>query len=127
MTQDCVSFGDNVDFASRDLNRLDGSVVEYIARQEPYSDTIDGGVLQNYSDTMRAVVGEQAWSNDSMVDPVFVAASNLCGTGGTGMEVGSTEFQYTLGGARYFGPRICVKTTRTAFADSYRNALTARR
>src|SRR5450631_2299137 len=117
---DCVNLSDVVDFASRDLNRLDQSVVEYIARNEPYSDTIDGGVLENYSETMRAVVGEQAWSNDSMVNPVFVTATNLCGTGGTTMEVGTTEFSYSLGGARYSGPRICVMGTRTAFKDSYR-------
>jgi hypothetical protein len=43
------------------------------------------------------------------------------------MEVGTTEFSYTLGGARYSGPRICVLGTRTAFKDSYRLAMNALR
>ena len=125
--QDCVDLGAVQDWASRDTNRLDGSVVEYIAKNEPYTDTIDGGVLENFSETMRSVVGEMAWSNDSMVDPVFVTASSMCVTGGTTTEVGTTEFSYSLGGARYSGPRICVLGTRTAFKDSYRLAVNALR
>lgn len=127
MPYDCVDTGANTDFASRDTNRLDGTVAEYIARNEPYTDTIEGGTLENYSDTMRTVVGEQGWSNDSMVDPVFIASSAACNTGGTSEEVGSTEFSYTLGNARYRGPKICVKTTRTAFRASYMLAVNALR
>lgn len=127
MPNDCIDPISNTDFASRDTNRLDGTTIMFVGNNEPYSDTIDGGVMENYSETMRAVVGEQAYSEDSMVDPVFMAAASVCSTGGVNSEVGSTEFSYTLGKRRYHGPLICVETTRTAFKASYMMAMNSLR
>lgn len=116
-----------VDFANKDTNRLDQSTIDYIARTEPYSDTIEGGILTDYSETQRVVVAEMAWSNDSMVNPVFMPSVNACGVGGFTQEVGNTEFTYTPGNAKYLGPRICIKSTRVSFKDSYRMAVNSLR
>lgn len=62
-----------------------------------------------------------------MVRPVFMPATDSCGVSGFTQEVGNTEFTYTNGNAKYLGPKICVKSTRTAFPDSYRMAATSLR
>jgi hypothetical protein len=97
----------------------------YIGKKSPYADTIEGGTLDNGSETVRTVVGEQAWSGQDQVVPQFIPSSSACGTGGLVDEVGSTEFAFTLGNLRGRGPKICVKTTRTAFKSAYPAAINA--
>lgn len=116
---DCLTAQSAVDIANRDTNRLVGQIAMYVGRRSPYADMIDGGTLENASETVRTVVAERAMPAASMTRPVFVASSDACGTGGGIDRVGSTEFSFSLGNLRGRGPKICVKTTRTAFKSSY--------
>lgn len=115
----CAAYIDATDFASRDVNRLVGAIAEWVGRKSPYADTIEGGTLENVSENVRTVVSEQAMPAASMVRPGFVPAVQACGTLGALDQVGSTEFIFTLLNYRGRGPKICVKTTRTAFKPSY--------
>jgi hypothetical protein len=115
----CTGYIDATDFASRDINRLVGSIAEFVGRKSPYADTIDGGTLENVSESVRSVVAEQTMPATSMVRPGFVPALQACGTLGGIDQVGSTEFIFTLLNYRGRGPKICIKTTRTAFKPSY--------
>lgn len=124
---DCLSAQSIVDYANRDTNRLVGTVAMYLAKRSPYLDTIDGGTLENVSETVRSAVAEQAMPAASMVRPVFGSSLNACGTGGGVDSYGSTEFSYSLGNLRGRGPKICVKTTRTAFKSAYPAALNSLR
>lgn len=110
---------DATDFASRDTNRIVGNIAEWVGRKSSYADTIEGGELENVSESVRSIVAEQAMPAASMVRPGFVPALQACGTLGGQDQVGSTEFVYTLLNYRGRGPKICVKTTRTAFKQSY--------
>lgn len=122
---DCLSPQAAVDFANRDTNRLVGDVAFTVAKRAPYINMMEGGVLENVSDTVRSVVSEMAVPSASMVRPVFIAASDACGTGGGVDQVGTTEFQFSLKNFRGRGPKICVKTTRTAFKSAYPAAINA--
>jgi hypothetical protein len=116
---DCISPQQVVDIANRDTNRLVGEVAFTVAKRSPYIGMMEGGTLENVSDTVRSVVGEAAVPAASMVRPNFILASQACGTGGGVDRVGTTEFQFNLKNFRGRGPKICVKTTRTAFKSSY--------
>lgn len=116
---------DATDFASRDTSRIVGQIAEWVGRKSPYADTIEGGELENVSESVRSIVAEQAMPAASMVRPGFVPALQACGTLGGVDQVGSTEFVYTLLNYRGRGPKICVKTTRTAFKQSYVAAVNA--
>lgn len=115
----CGAQIDATDFASRDVNRLIPGIAEWVGRKSPYADTIEGGELENLSESVRSVVSEQAMPAASMVRPGFINALNACGTLGGVDQVGSTEFIFSLLNYRGRGPKICVKTTRTAFKQSY--------
>lgn len=121
----CTGYVDATDFASRDINRLVGSIAETVGRKSPYADTIEGGTLENVSESVRTVVAEMAMPAASMVRPGFVPALQACGTLGGIDQVGSTEFIFTLLNYRGRGPKICVKTTRTAFKPAYVAAVNA--
>lgn len=118
-TGDCFEPSAVVDFANRDSNRITGNITRVEARSTPFSNILEGGVLENVSDTVRAIVQEEAYLGYNMAAPEFTNSLELCGTGGETAEVGSTEFTETLQGIRGRGPRVCVKTTRAAFAASY--------
>ncbi len=120
---DCLSPQQAVDIANRDQNRLEGSVTLAMAKRAVYLNMVGGGVLSNASEVIRTVTSEQAVPAASMVRPVFINASDACGTGGGVDQVGTTEFQTQLKNFRGRGPKICVKTTRTAFQSSYPAAL----
>lgn len=111
-----------VDFAARDQNRLVGNIQLVIARRSPYVNVLDGGTLENVSETLRNVVAERPVMGQSLVSPQFVQDILQCGQGGPTAQVGNTEFTETLGTIRGSGPRVCVKTTRTAFKGSYTSA-----
>lgn len=121
----CVGAQTVVDVATRDTNRLVGSVSQYIAQKSPYADTIDGGTIENVSEDVRSAVMEQAMPAASMVRPTFINATAACGTAGGVDQVGITEFTYRLKNFRGRGPLICVKSTRTAFKSAYSAAVAA--
>lgn len=120
---DCLSPQAAVDIANRDTNRLVGEVAMTVAKRSPYIAMMNGGILENVSDVVRSVVSEMAVPAASMVRPNFIPASQSCGTGGGVDQVGTTEFQFQLKNFRGRGPKICVKTTRTAFKSSYPAAI----
>lgn len=108
-----------VDFASRDVNRLTGNIMLIIARKSPWVNILEGGVLENVSETVRSVVSERPVLGQSLTKPVFIDDPNQCGLTGPQAQVGSTEFFEKLQTLRGIGPKVCVKTTRTAFKGSY--------
>jgi hypothetical protein len=116
---DCITQSQVVDIANRDTTRLVGETAKYIGKRSPYADTIEGGTMDNSSEIVRTVVAEQAVPAASMVRPLFVPALQACGTAGGTDQVGTTEFQFQLKNLRGRGPKICVKTTRTAWKSSY--------
>lgn len=110
------------DFANKDANRLVGRIAEVLARKSPYMDIMDGGTLSNASDVVRSVVQERASLGISLATPGFTPDVQMC-NGPVGQDnVGSTEYAYQLETYRGQGPLVCVKTSRTAFKDSYRQA-----
>lgn len=122
MAGQCVTPDTVTDFANKDTNRIVGKVAEVLARKSPYMDILDGGTLENVSDTVRSVVQERAVVAASLAKPVFTADISMCGARGGQDRVGSTEYSYALESLRGRGPRVCVKTSRTAFKGSYLQA-----
>lgn len=117
---DCITLQAAVDFANKDTNRLQGNIMKVIARRSPYVGLLEGGTFPNgVSDTIRSVTQERAVSNQSLVNPTFIADTAVCGTAGPVMQVGSTVFTESLGTLRGRGPRVCVRTTRSAYIGSY--------
>src|ERR1017187_10124131 len=92
----CLSAQTVTDVATRDTNRLVGTVAQYVAQNSPYADTIEGGTLENVSEIVRSPVMERAMPAVSMVRPGFVNAVDACGTGGGVDRTGITEFTYQL-------------------------------
>lgn len=110
---------DAVDFASRDTNILVGDVQRRTARKSPFADTIEGGTLENYSESVRTVIQRQVMPAADMVFPGFTSIPDACGKVGGEDQVGFTEYLITPGNYRGRGPKICVKGTRTGFAQEY--------
>ena len=119
---DCISLAAVQNFASKDVNRIIGQIGRTLARKSPYINSIDGGTLPNVSDVVRSVVQEMAVPAASLASPSFANDTTLCGVGATPDQVGSTEYQFQLQTLRGAGPRVCVKTSRTAFKGSYLQA-----
>ena len=119
---DCISLAAVQNFASKDVNRIIGQIGRVLARKSPYINSIDGGTLPNVSDVVRSVVQEMAVPAASLASPTFANDTTLCGVGATPDQVGSTEYQFQLQTLRGAGPRVCVKTSRTAFKGSYLQA-----
>lgn len=110
---------DAVDFASKDQNRLTGETLVTNARRSPYADTIDGGTLENISESVRTTVARDVMPAADMVFPEFTPIPESCNKVGGTDQVGFTEYLITPGNYRGRGPKICVKTTRTGFAREY--------
>lgn len=119
---DCITPSAASNFANKDTNRIIGKIGEVLALKSPYIDILDGGTLPNVSDTVRSIVQERAVMASSLVSPTFTADIDLCGASATPDQVGSTEYSYGLKSLRGKGPRVCVKTSRTAFKGSYLQA-----
>lgn len=119
---DCISLAAVQNFAAKDVNRIIGQIGRVLARKSPYINSIDGGTLPNVSDVVRSVVQEMAVPAASLASPTFANDTTLCGVGATPDQVGSTEYQFQLQTLRGAGPRVCVKTSRTAFKGSYLQA-----
>lgn len=109
-------------FAAKDVNRIVGSVARVLAKKSPFMDVLSGGTLENVSDVVRSVVQERAVLANSLAAPVFTQDTLMCGVGANDDQVGSTEYQFFLETLRGKGPRVCVKTSRTAFKGAYLQA-----
>ena len=108
------------DIASKDTNRLQGSIAKALAVNSPFVNVLKGGVFPaGVSDTVRSVVQEQALPGDSLVEPTFTDTVDICGPVENNEGVATTEYSYKLGTKRGFGPKVCVKGAYAAFRGSY--------
>lgn len=122
MPNDCIDLSAVQNFAAKDTNRIVGQIGKVLARKSPYMNILKGGTIPNVSDVVRSVVQERAVMQSSLANPSFTNDVELCGTGAAADEVGSTEYQYQLQSLRGRGPRVCIKTSRTAFKGAYLQA-----
>ena len=122
MPNDCIDLSAVQNFAAKDVNRIVGQIAKVLARKSPYMNVLKGGTIPNVSDVVRSIVQERAVINASLAEPSFTNDVELCGIGADTDEVGSTEYQYQLQSLRGRGPRVCVKTSRTAFKGAYLQA-----
>src|SRR5215467_3382923 len=124
---DClISPQQAVDFANRDVSRLTGNITLLLMRRAPYADILSGGIFENgISDEQRNVVMERPILNQSLVTPVFFDDVSACGDLGQVAETGSTEYTTKLGTVRGRGPKVCVKSMRSAFQASYSSTVDA--
>lgn len=122
MSQDCIDIGTIQDFAAKDANRIVGNIGKVLVRKSPWINVLTGGTIPNVSDVVRSVVQEPAVMATSLAEPEFVDDVTLCGAQADDDEVGETEYQYGLQSRRGQGPKVCVKTSRTAFKGAYLQA-----
>src|SRR5436190_19040290 len=98
------------DVASKDTNRIVGTIAKTLAANSPYMNVIQGGTFPaGVSDSIRSVVQMQAAPGDSLAIPTFVCETELCGQAGHQDKTDTTEFNVRLEGFRGRGPNICVK------------------
>lgn len=106
--------------ASKDTNRLRGAIAKALAVNSPFVNVLKGGVFEaGISDTVKSVVQEMALPDDSLAIPTFQTTATLCGPVDSHDGVATTEYSYSLGTKRGFGPKICVKDSYSAFRGSY--------
>ncbi len=122
MAQECIPLSQVQNFAAKDVNRIVGQIAKVLARKSPFINVLKGGVIPNVSDVVRSVIQEQVVLASSLTEPQFTRDTELCGVGSDPDQVGSTEYQYFLASLRGRGPRVCVKTSRTAFKGAYLQA-----
>lgn len=120
---DCFTASDAADFASKDTQRLVGSIAKCLAANSPFINVLGGGTFPSgISDEVRSSVQLQAAPGDSLAVPTFVNDTDVCGTNGNEDKVSTTEYTYRLKSKRGRGPRVCVKKGYAAFKDSYTRA-----
>jgi hypothetical protein len=108
------------DIASKDTNRLMGSIAKALAVNSPFANVLKGGVFPaGVSDSVRSVVQEMALPADSLTEPTFSQTTEICAPVESQENVATTEYSYRLGTKRGTGPRICVKSAYAAFRGSY--------
>lgn len=108
------------DIASKDTNRIVGTIAKALAANAPYMNVIQGGVFPSgVSDVQRSVVQMQAAPGDSLAIPTFVCDINICGQTGVQDLTDTVEFTTCLESFRGRGPSICVKKGYAAFKGSY--------
>lgn len=106
--------------ASKDTNRIVGTIAKTLAANSPYMNVISGGTFPaGVSDSIRSVVQMQAAPGDSLAIPTFVCETELCGQAGHQDKTDTTEFNVRLEGFRGRGPNICIKQGYAAFKGSY--------
>jgi len=116
----CDAPTDISDIASKDSNRIIGTIAKTLAANSPYMNVIGGGVFPSgVSDQVRSVVQLQAAPGDSLAIPTFVCDTEICGTAGDQDLTATTEFTLRLESRRGRGPNICVKKGYAAFKGSY--------
>ncbi len=120
---DCISPATLSDIASKDTNRIVGSVAKTLAANSPYINVLRGGVFASgVSDEVRSVLQMQAAPGDSLAVPEFVNDTEICGTTGSQELTGTVDLTYRLESKRGKGPRVCVKKGYPAFKSSYMSA-----
>ena len=108
------------DIASKDTNRIVGTVAKALAANSVYMNVIGGGVFPSgVSDAIRSVVQMQAAPGDSLAIPTFVCDTDICGNQGIQDLTDTVEFTLRLESFRGRGPNICVKKGYAAFKGSY--------
>lgn len=108
------------DVASKDANRIVGTIAKALAANSPYMNVIQGGTFPaGVSDAIRSVVQMQAAPGDSLALPTFVCETELCGQAGHQDKTDTVDFTVRLEGFRGRGPNICVKQGFAAFKGSY--------
>lgn len=108
------------DIASKDTNRIVGTIAKTLAANAPYLNVISGGVFPSgVSDSVRSVVQMQAAPGDSLAIPTFVCDTEICGQDGAVDKTDTVDFTLQLESFRGRGPSICVKKGYAAFKGSY--------
>lgn len=117
---DCITPATISNIASKDTQRLIGTVAKCLAANSPFINVLDGGTFPaGVSDEVRSAVQMPAAPGDSLAIPTFVNDTAVCGTVGEQDLTGTIEYTYRLGTKRGTGPRICVKQGYAAFKTSY--------
>ena len=108
------------DIASKDTNRIVGTIAKALAANAVYMNVIGGGVFPSgTSDAIRSIVQMQAAPGDSLAIPTFVCDTDICGQNGSQDLTDTVEFTLRLESFRGRGPNICVKKGYAAFKGSY--------
>lgn len=116
----CDNPSDISDIASKDTNRIVGTIAKALAANSPYMNIINGGVFPSgTSDAIRSIVQMQAAPGDSLSIPNFVCDTDICGQTGIQDLTDTVEFTLRLESFRGRGPNICVKKGYAAFKGSY--------
>ena len=116
----CDDPSDISDIASKDTNRIVGTIAKALAANSPYMNVIGGGVFPSgTSDAIRSVVQMQAAPGDSFALPEFVCDTEICGQVGSQELTDTVDFSVRLESKRGQGPKICVKKGYSAFKGSY--------
>jgi hypothetical protein len=111
------------DIASKDTNRIVGSIARALAANAPYLNLIGGGTFPSgTSDSIRNIVQMQAAPGDSLAIPSFVCDTELCGQLGHQDKTDTIDFNVELESFRGRGPNVCVKKGYSAFKGSYESA-----
>jgi len=116
----CDDPSDISDIASKDTNRIIGTIAKTLAANSVYMNVISGGTFPSgVSDQVRSVVQMQAAPGDSLAIPTFVCDTEICGQAGHQDLTDTVEFNLRLESFRGRGPNICVKKGFAAFKGSY--------
>lgn len=116
----CDDTSDISDIASKDTNRIVGTIAKTLAANSPYLNVIGGGVFQSgVSDVQKSVIQMQAAPGDSLAIPTFVCDTEICGQSGAQDLTDTVDFSVRLESRRGRGPNICVKKGFSAFKGSY--------
>lgn len=116
----CDDPGDISDIASKDTQRIVGTIAKALAANSPYINVIGGGVFPSgTSDEQRSIVQMQAAPGDSFAVPTFLCDTDLCGNVGVQSLTDTVDFITRLESKRERGPNICVKKGYSAFKGSY--------
>jgi len=117
---DCFTQADASNFATKDTNRVIGTIAKALAANSPFMNVLKGGTFANgISDQVRSVVQLPAAAGDSLVAPEFTNDTDVCGQYGSQNLTDTVEYLFRLQTLRGFGPRVCVKDGRAAFKSSY--------
>lgn len=120
---DCIAPAAISDIASKDTQRLVGTVAKCLAANSVFINVLDGGTFPSgVSDEVRSAVQMPAAPGDSLAIPTFTNDTDMCGTQGIQDKTDTIEYVYRLQSKRGFGPRVCVKKGYAAFKSSYLSA-----
>src|SRR5437773_357101 len=93
----CDDPSDISDLASKDTNRIVGTIAKALAANSVYLNVIQGGTFPSgVSDAIRSVVQLQAAPGDSFAVPNFVCDTEICGQNGSQDLTDTVEFTLRL-------------------------------